>query len=154
MWYSPAVVFLNLTYCRVQYNSIQQRTSKIIILSPSILFLVWSRPKNLFNRTGYPGLSQAAGGKTSGLPDVLESLFTNNREMLSHIVNITLQSVSITRSKLTTVCITVTVLKYRRLHFSCMPLILFKSTNVHITVCGILIEKDWILFTVTRLLVV
>ncbi len=30
----------------------------------------------------------------------------------------------------------------------------FKSTNVHITVCGILIERDWIGFTVTLLLVI
>ncbi len=40
-----------------------------------------------------------------------------------------------------TVWMTVTVLKCRRLHFLCtMPYIHFKSTNVHITVCGYI---DW-----------
>ncbi len=41
---------------------------------------------------------------------------------------------------MTTVWMTVTVLKCRRLHFLCMPYIHFKSTNLHITVCGMLIE--------------
>ena len=36
----------------------------------------------------------------------------------------------------------------------CMPCIHFKSTNLHITVCGILIERDCIEFLVTLLLVV
>ncbi len=40
-----------------------------------------------------------------------------------------------------TVWMTVTVLKCRRL-LLCMPYIHFKSTNLHITVCGILIERD------------
>ncbi len=40
-----------------------------------------------------------------------------------------------------TVWITVTVLKCRRLHFLCMPHP-FKSTHLHITVSGILIERD------------
>ncbi len=67
-----------------------------------------------------------------------------------HVVNITVHSVSITW----TVWMTVTVLKYRMLHFLCMPYIHFKSTNLHITVYGILIKRDWIGFTDTLLLVV
>ncbi len=43
---------------------------------------------------------------------------------------------------MTTVWMRVTVLKCRRLHFLCMPYIHFKSTNLHITACGILIERD------------
>ncbi len=55
-----------------------------------------------------------------------------------------------------TVWMIITVLKCRRLHFLCMPYSHFKSTNLHITVCGewILIERDWIGFTVTLLLVI
>ncbi len=40
----------------------------------------------------------------------------------------------------------------QRLHFLCMPYIHFKSTHLHITVCGILIEKDWIWFTDTDMI--
>ncbi len=57
-------------------------------------------------------------------------------------------------SQKTTVWMTVTVLPYRRLHYLSITYIHFKSTNLDITVCGILIEKDWIWFTVRLLLVV
>ncbi len=43
---------------------------------------------------------------------------------------------------MTTVWMRVTVLKCRRLRFLYMPYIHFKRTNLHITVCGILIERD------------
>ncbi len=45
---------------------------------------------------------------------------------------------------------TVSVLKCRMLHFLCMPYIQFKSTNLHTTVCVVLIERDWIGLTVQR----
>ncbi len=38
---------------------------------------------------------------------------------------------------------TVTVLKLRQQRFLGMPYIHFKSTHLHITVCGILIERDF-----------
>jgi len=48
---------------------------------------------------------------------------------------------------------TVTVLKCTKLHFFCMPYIPFESTHLHTTVCELLIERDWIGFTVTLLVV-
>ncbi len=72
---------------------------------------------------------------------VLVSLFTNNIvQMFSHVVNITVLSVNITWCKLWQQF--GWQLLYWRLHFLCMPYIYFKSTNLHITVCGILIERD------------
>ncbi len=51
---------------------------------------------------------------------------------------------------------TVTVLKLQKaaLLMNAICIYPFKSTNLHITVCGILIERDWIGFIVTLLLVV
>ncbi len=48
--------------------------------------------------TGYTGPGQAAGVKSSCMPDVLVSLFTN--KMLSHVVNIKVHSVNVTWCKL------------------------------------------------------
>ncbi len=61
-------------------------------------------------------------------------------KMLSRVVNITVHS---------TIWMTVTVLKCRRLHFSCMPYIHFKSTHLHITVFRILIERDLLGYSYT-----
>ncbi len=61
-------------------------------------------------------------------------------KMLSRVVIITVHS---------TIWMTVTVLKCRRLHFSCMPYIHFKSTHLHITVYGILIERDLLEYSYT-----
>ncbi len=59
--------------------------------------------------------------------EVLVSLFTNKIvEMLSHVVNITVHSVSITWCKLWQQFGWVTELKCRRLHFFCTPYILSK----------------------------
>ncbi len=143
MWYSPNVLFLNLMYCRVQYNTANKNKNNYS--APSIPSLVWNRPKNLFNITGYTGPGQTAGGKSSRMPDVLLSLFTNN--ILSHVVNIALHSVSITWCKLWQ------QFGWQLLYWNaegCTSYLCHISIwKVHITVCGILIEKDWIWFSYT-----
>ncbi len=71
--------------------------------------------------------------------NVLVSLFTNKIvKMLNHVVNITVH----TWCKLWQQFGWQLLLKCTKLRFLCMPYIHFKSTNVHITVCGILIERD------------
>ncbi len=77
---------------------------------------------------------------------VLVSLSTDKTvKLLSHVVNITVYSLSITWCNLqymATVWMTVTVYWHaERLRFLCMPYIHFKSTK-HFTVCGILIVRD------------
>jgi len=52
-----------------------------------------------------------------------------------------------------TILMTITVLKFTKLHF-CTSYIHLKSTNLHTTVCKLLIERDWIWFKVTFLALV
>ncbi len=74
---------------------------------------------------------------------VLVSLFANNIvKMLSHVLSITLHSVNITCCKLwqrldNSYC--TEMQKSALLMYAIYP---FKSSNLHITVCGILIERD------------
>ncbi len=95
MWYSPNVLFLNLMYCKVQYNTANNNKNN------------YSAPvSRLWSGTGQRTSSAsqailAAGVQSSCMPDVLVSLFTNKIvKMLSHVVNVTLHSVSITWCKL------------------------------------------------------
>ncbi len=88
----------------------------------------------------------------------LVSLFTNKLgKMLSHVVNITVQSVSVTWCNLWQQS------GWQLLYwnaeggtsYECHTVYPFqKNKFTHYTVCGMLIEKDWIWFTVTLLLVV
>ncbi len=148
-WYFPNVLFLNLIYCSVQYNTANYNKNNYSAPVSRLWYGTGKEPLQ-HHRLYWPW---PAGVKSSRMPDVLVSLFTNKIvKKLSHVINITVLSVSITWCKLRQQFGWQSL--YWRLHFLCITYIRFKSTNLHITVCGILIEKDWIWFTVRLLLVV
>ncbi len=80
------------------------------------------------------------------MPDVLVSLFTNKiGKMLSHVVNITLPLLELPEVNYgNSVDHSYCTEKQKAELLIYAIYIHFKSTNLHITVCGILIEKDWI----------
>ncbi len=55
-------------YCRVQYKTANNNKNNYSAPA-SRTSLVWDRPKNLFNITSYIGPGQAAGVKSSCIPD-------------------------------------------------------------------------------------